>query len=104
MKQPSCPTGNLALIALLLCGPALADSPPPVDSGSLKLVVASPDEITLTDPHAVQQIIVTGQFENTGVRDLTSTASYRVKDPKIAAVGADGYLLPVGNGSTEVMI
>lgn len=95
-----------ALIALFLMAyrPVLADSPPPVGNGGLNSVAAAPTEIKLSDRDAVQQIVVTGRFENTGVRDLTTTATYRVSDPKIATVGADGYLLPVGNGATKIAI
>jgi hypothetical protein len=104
MKQPTYRFQALGIVVLLLCRPALADSPPVVGSGGLKSVAASPAEISLADRDAVQQIVVTGQFENAGVSDLTGTASYRVGDPQVVTVGADGYLRPIGNGSTEVLV
>ena len=75
----------------------------PIGSGELKTLSANVEKVGLRGAGQVQQLAITGQYANGGIRDLTRQVKYRVADPKIARVEAGGLLSSVTNGTTEVI-
>src|ERR1041384_1653015 len=78
----------LALLALLT---ARADAAP----NGLSVF---PAKVELHGPRAEQRLGVLGQ------RELTRSAVYASANPKVATVGSDGIVRPVGDGETTVSI
>ncbi len=60
-----------------------------------------PAEVTLHGPRARQQLIVTGRWSETDLRDVTPQVQWSSADPSIATV-AEGVVHPVANGETTV--
>jgi Protein of unknown function (DUF1549)/Protein of unknown function (DUF1553) len=63
-----------------------------------------PDAITLNGPRAFQQLVVTGQYADGNVRDLTSLSTLTSANPSVASVDAIGLLTPHKNGSTALLV
>ncbi len=86
--------------------PAIADAQsksPPVGSGEMKTLATSPEKVVLRGADQLQQLIITGQFANGGVRDLTRKVKYRSADLGIVRVDASGLLTSIKNGATEIV-
>ncbi|MDF1752116.1 MAG: DUF1549 and DUF1553 domain-containing protein [Verrucomicrobiales bacterium] len=60
-------------------------------------------EITLSDPRAGQQLVVTDQ-SHAIPKDVTREVAYSIVPEGIATIDEKGYLLPLGNGSASVKI
>ncbi len=75
---------------------AAAASVPPVP------LRVSPPAVRLDSPEGTQQLLVSAGAA--GGQDVTHAATYQVADPKVAAVGADGRVRPVGEGKTVVLV
>src|SRR5262249_21197396 len=91
------PTGDLmphrlALSAILV---VLLGSVQAAEMASLTL---TPAEATLRGAAARQHLVVTGSA-NGRPTDLTRQAQFRSESPDVARVGADGVLIPSGDGS-----
>jgi hypothetical protein len=63
-----------------------------------------PETLSLVGPRARQQVLVTGRYGDSSVRDLTIFADVTVEDPAIAEVAADGFLVPKANGATNLIV
>src|SRR5262245_42270833 len=92
-----------ALLSLVgnsvFAGPA---APPVVGTGELQSLSVLPEKVILLGADQVQQMVVTGHFANSGVRDLTAQIALRVADPAVVGVEPGGLLVARKNGSTEV--
>ncbi|MFV0445734.1 MAG: DUF1553 domain-containing protein [Planctomycetaceae bacterium] len=62
-----------------------------------------PAEISLTGPRGTQQIITTGVWSDTDLRDVTTDVTLTTANPKIVAVES-GRLIAKGNGETTVTV
>lgn len=76
---------------------------PEIGRGELVSLSVEPDEVRLNSADDSVQLVVTGRFANRGVRDLTKNVVYRTLDPQVVKVANDGYLVPAGNGTTEIV-
>jgi hypothetical protein len=63
-----------------------------------------PDSIALVGPRAFQQVIVTGQYADKTVRDLTALCEFAVEAPELAAISGDGYLQPRKDGTGAIVV
>lgn len=63
----------------------------------------SPPAVTLTNPEASQQLLVTGKVGERSV-DLTRAAKYVVAPPEIVSVDANGLAQPKAEGTTTLTI
>jgi hypothetical protein len=63
----------------------------------------SPPHITLKGAEDSWQLLVTGHQANGRQKDLTQEATYTVANPKVAQVTASGRVVPLGNGTTEIV-
>jgi hypothetical protein len=63
-----------------------------------------PAAITLNGPLAMQQVVVTGTYEDGSVRDLTPFAELTAEAAAVASVDASGFVLPHKNGVTALVI
>ena len=90
--QHPCLAAVVTLFAWTSWSPA-ADSPT-VDIGQPTAIVLEPGAFTLMGPRSRQQLLVTGQYANQEVRDLTTAAVFTSTNP--AAAKVDGsVVLPV---------
>ncbi len=94
----------MAVVATSPVGRLSAATPAPIGSGDLKSLAAYPQQVRLVGLDAMQQLVVTGQYTNQGIRDLTLPAKFRVDDATIADVSSSGLLTPVANGTTQVVV
>jgi hypothetical protein len=75
----------------------------PVVSPVVSLTVA-PAGAVLEGPRARQQLLVTGVRKDGSLVDLTAQAKFASATPAVAAVGADGVVRPVGDGTAAVRV
>lgn len=61
-------------------------------------ITIDPKDVALIGARARQALIVTGQFSDGSLRDLTRVAKFRSLQPHIAQVSAEGVVTPAGNG------
>ncbi|MFO0948280.1 MAG: DUF1553 domain-containing protein [Planctomycetota bacterium] len=67
-------------------------------------VTIEPKDISLHGPRAYQQILVTGEYADGSVRDLTRLAQYASSEAGVATVTDQGVIHAVGNGSSTVSV
>ncbi|MGE5195629.1 MAG: DUF1553 domain-containing protein [Deltaproteobacteria bacterium] len=82
--------------------PQAAGQRPPVVVGDPATIALVPEKIVLTGKRARQQVIVTGQYANKDVRDLTPAAEFVSTAPQIIKI-ENGVVLPVANGTAQVV-
>ncbi|MFO0919979.1 MAG: DUF1549 and DUF1553 domain-containing protein, partial [Planctomycetaceae bacterium] len=78
-----------------------ADSPA-VDVGQPTAIVLEPSSFSLLGTRARQQLLVTGQYGNQEVRDLTAATSFTSSNPAVAKVEG-AVVLPIANGETQII-
>ena len=106
---------STALAALFfLAGPALAgdlyadkdtakQEPTPLPTpAEVQALTVAPATIALKGLDDAQQLVLTAKLANRQ-QDLTTDIKYTVTNPKIATVTAGGRVVPLANGSTEVI-
>jgi hypothetical protein len=106
----------LALVALAaltcLAGAVQADEkdtpktdavslPKPADVQGLEVY---PTKIALKGSDDAQQLVLTAKLAGAKLQDLSADATYEAADPKIIRVTTTGRVIPVANGSTEVVL
>lgn len=74
---------------------------PAVAVGDPASLTVAPEKIVLTGKRARQQLIVTGQYANNELRDLTPAAEFVAAAPIVKI--ENGVVLPVANGTTQVV-
>ncbi len=105
--MPSLPP--FALLSVLAClivvplAPAREQTVPVVGQGNLQSLTLLPASVVLRGSDQVQQLVVTGQYGNGGVRDLTAAATFRVADPSVVRVEKGGLLVALANGTTDLI-
>jgi hypothetical protein len=82
--------------ALLLLGGSVAAT----NGSEIQLL---PGFARLDGPKAHQRFLVEARDRGAFVGDRSGEAVFKVGDPKVATVSADGTVSPVGNGMTEVL-
>lgn len=63
-----------------------------------------PAEFSLTTARCRQALLVTGEFGDGQVGDLTASAEFRAVDPAIVAIDASGIVTPKSSGATEILV
>lgn len=63
-----------------------------------------PSAITLMGPRATQQLVISGQYADGSIRDLTAFCDLITESAGIVSVGIDGNLLPHGDGATTLIV
>jgi hypothetical protein len=67
-------------------------------------LVVQPTAVTLAGPRAMEQLVVTARYADGTVRDLTPFSDYSADNPGVVAVGLDGFLTPLKNGTVNVTV
>jgi hypothetical protein len=95
-----------ALATALLCGAASAAEvkTPPIGSGKLVSISVLPDKAIIVGADRLQQLVVTGHYENGGVVDLTGQAKFSSANPQVAGVDHEAGVIPVGNGEAAITV
>jgi hypothetical protein len=88
---------------LLFASMAPADVPPPpaVPVGDLRV---QPSSLVLVHPRWPHSLLVTARSTDGLALDLTSQASYRSSNDKVATVNLLGWVQPVGKGTAEITV
>src|SRR5262245_20350520 len=63
-----------------------------------------PANISLSDARARQQLIVTGQYADGQIRDLTPFVEFAPAAPETAAVDSTGIVTPKQDGTTKIIV
>jgi hypothetical protein len=79
-----------------------AGQKPAVVVGDPTTITLIPEKIVLNGKRARQQVIVTGQYANSELRDLSPAAELVSTAPQIVKI-ENGVLLPVANGAAQVI-
>lgn len=66
-------------------------------------VIVRPQSVSLDDPEASLQLLVTGDEAGRAI-DLTRGVAYESVNPQVARVDAQGLVAPQGEGTTEIVI
>src|SRR5262245_50091244 len=105
--------GKRIALALMLCLvamlPATAAVPtkPSVRAevrGDPIALQVQPASVDLNGPRAMQQIVVSGRYADGSVRDLTPFCELSLDADNVVNLGALGFLLPKGNGTTNIVV
>ncbi len=104
-----CRLAACAALFTLTSFPAAAALPTsPADKakivGQPSSLVVQPQAILLTGARSMQQLVITGQYPDGSVRDLTPFAAVNIQAPNIVTVGEDQMVFPSGNGTTTLLI
>jgi hypothetical protein len=100
----------VAFALLLTVGTAAPAAVPADPAARLQLIGqpaalrVQPEAVTLAGPRAVQQVVVTGQYADGSVRDLTPFCDLTVETADVAAVDAGGFLRPTKSGTTALVV
>ncbi len=74
--------------------------PKPAEIQTLSLY---PGKVTLKGSDDAQQLILTARLNSGRLQDLSTDARYQAADAKIVRVMSSGRVLPLANGSTEII-
>ncbi|MCA9052197.1 MAG: Ig-like domain-containing protein, partial [Planctomycetaceae bacterium] len=92
---------RLIAFTALLSSPALMasdeEAPPPGPAA----IQAEPAVVQLHGPRALQLLVVTGQWTESDLRDVTPSVTWESSDPAVVTV-TDGVLHATGNGTATV--
>jgi hypothetical protein len=104
---PSCLTA--ALVLGCLAAPTRADLPTAPEAKAKVLgqpteITVQPNNITLSGPRAVQQVVITGRYADGNLRDLTHFADVNVESAEVVAVDADRFITAKKNGTTNLVV
>ncbi len=75
----------------------------PVEGPPAFALEVEPSRVAIRGSDGSSQLLVTGRDDGKP-RDLTASARYESRDPRVAAVEASGLIRPVGDGSTTVLV
>jgi hypothetical protein len=100
-----------AVLAVALTGlPVPAHAAPPSDPaeraaliGKPTALLVQPETLQLKGPRSRQQLIVTGRYYDASLRDLTGVCEITCESD-IASVGTNGFVTPLKNGTTSLVI
>ncbi|HEY3967016.1 MAG TPA: DUF1553 domain-containing protein, partial [Planctomycetaceae bacterium] len=99
----------LAVFGLALATPATASEKsatagqvPAVAVGEPTSITLVPEKIVLTGKRSRQQVIVTGQYANHELRDLTTAAEFVSTAPEIITI-EHGVIYPLANGVAQLV-
>jgi hypothetical protein len=102
--------GALALSSGPLFGQSLYNKTPvKTDQAALpkpaevKALVAFPTGVALRGIEDSRQLIITAQLLSGREQDLSGDVQYQVADPKVARVTSAGRVIPLANGTTEIV-
>ncbi len=91
----------IRLLATALCLIALA---PFVGARAIAEIVADPPALILDGPNAREHLLVHEKLPDGSVIDLTRSATYSVRDARIAAVSTVGLVRGLADGQTAIQI
>ena len=99
------PEGALLLLLLVGTPPCVAADEPAVEKPAVpKTIVVRPAEVDLVGRRGVARLSVLGRADGGRVTDLSRVAKYKIENPGVVAVTADGRLSAVGNGQSRVTV
>src|SRR6476620_12146626 len=84
-------------------------APPPPDAVALpkpadvKGLAVYPTQVTLSGMDDAAQLVVTATLNDGRLQDLSGDVEYAVADTKVARVLPGGRVLPLANGSTQLV-
>ncbi|MFN0020126.1 MAG: DUF1549 domain-containing protein [Pirellulaceae bacterium] len=67
-----------------------------------KSISVAPAESLLRGSRARQQLLVSGDFANARMADLTRTTTYESSNPKVATISQSGLVTPLSDGTAEI--
>ena len=100
----------LVLSCFALAGVPLRAAPPADPNTRAQLIGSpvtldvEPNAITLADPRASQQVLVTGRYADGSLRDLTRFCEWKTANADLLAVTATGLVTGRGDGTTHVEV
>src|SRR5258708_6246946 len=87
-----------------------AHASPPTDAaqraaliGQPTALLVQPEALQLTGPRSRQQVIITGRYSDGSVRDLTTLSEFKCASGA-ATVATDGFVTPLKNGTTALLV
>src|SRR5262245_12390039 len=103
-STPRLACAHLASVLSLavLASSVMAADASKIDIGQPTAITLEPGSFTLLGARSHQQLLVTGQYPNNEVRDLTAAASFTVSNAAAAKVEGS-VVLPVANGDTQII-
>ena len=98
---------GLALAQALTVFSAKADTPgtpaPAAVQAAPEKLILEPENPTLNGRRSTRQLIVTGVFASTEIRDFTRAVEWSSLQPEVAVVNQQGLVLPVSNGTATIV-
>lgn len=94
----------LALTAVLPASSTPTEKEKAAVIGQPVSLVVRPESIRLSGPRAMQQIIVTGRYQNGAERDLTHVSILKAGADDLVSIGPGGFLQARKDGRTTLMV
>src|SRR5579872_148760 len=91
-----------AAASLVLMAASLSAGQAAVNVGEPTGITLAPEKVVLSGARSRQQLIVTGQYANNELRDLTTAAEFASTAPNIVKVER-GVIYPVADGAAQVV-
>jgi hypothetical protein len=101
MRNPDLCLAALLSLTCFVAGATAAEQAT-IDVGQPTAITLEPGAFTLLGTRARQQLLVTGQYPNGEVRDLTAAASFAPANSAVAKIDGSA-VLPVANGDTQIV-
>jgi hypothetical protein len=98
----ACPAG-LSAQGLYNKTPVMGDTIAMPKPAEVKALAAFPDKVVLKGMDTSQQLVITAELLTGRRQDVSGDIKYEVTNPKVAKVTPAGRVLPLANGSTEVV-
>lgn len=95
---------TLALAAPVFAAPPFAADERASVAGQPAAIEVAPASVTLTGKHDARQLVITGNYADGTVRDLTALAEARVEQTGVVEVQDGLYLRPKKDGSATLLV
>lgn len=96
------------LVFLAAALPAAAAGPSDKDKAAIvgqpSALIVQPENVTLSGPRAMQQLIVTGKYADGAIRDLTHFCTISAEAADLVGIGDGGFLQAKKDGTTNLVI
>jgi hypothetical protein len=95
--------GTRAAGDLYKAAPTKSDEPAPPAPTDVQALSINPGKVVLKGADDAMQLVVTANLKDGQLRDLSSHVKYAVADEKLARVSSSGRVVPLADGSTEIV-
>lgn len=108
--KPRCALWTALAVCLHLGLPGITAAPPAEPDEIARIIGApvkvsvEPKTVTLAGPRSMHQLLVTGEYADGSLRDLTALCDYRIDNDALIAVQPHGFVVPRQDGKGTLSV